>query len=313
MSHLVTSLEIVPTLVFPLPGGGNPGPVVLGGDALDVGDMRAVAARLGAEVAFVLPATRPDCEVRLRFFVPEAELQMCVHATIAATTVLVARGVLAPARSSGSLFESPLGPLVVSWSPTDCGLAVTVEQLSPALGPVMDPDGLEVALALEALRLDHDSLDLDAGPLQVASVSRSKLMVPVRDAATLDAVRPDWDALWRLCDMLHVTGIYPFTRRPRDPHGSDVDARQFPVRAGFVEDPATGVAAAALAAYLEQAGTFPDAPVVDGWRRLRIAQGHAMGRPCLLEAQLRHANGGAIRTRVRGYADQLETVSWSPL
>lgn len=59
----------------------------------------------------------------------------------------------------------------------------------------------------------------------------------MRDEGILDQLSPDFETLWDLCDQLRVTGAYPFTVSAR---GADAAARQFPLRAGYCEDPATG-------------------------------------------------------------------------
>jgi len=142
-----------------------------------------------------------------------------------------------------------------------------------------------------ALRLASDMI---AGPVRPASASRTKLLVPLRTEAALDSLNPDYELLWQVCDELGVTGFYPFTLHAED---ADVAARQFPRRAGYVEDPATGVAAAALAAHLALNARG------QGWHTWRMAQGRAMGRPSLLTAQaLVDASGAVIATRVGGTA-----------
>jgi predicted PhzF superfamily epimerase YddE/YHI9 len=60
---------------------------------------------------------------------------------------------------------------------------------------------------------------------------------------------PDYEAPWKLCDQFRVTGLYPFTRQT-DKTNAQVETRQFPQRAGFPEDAATGVAAALVSACL---------------------------------------------------------------
>ena len=133
-----------------------------------------------------------------------------------------------------------------------------------------------------------------AGPVRPASASRTKLLVPLRTEAALDSLNPDYELLWQVCDELGVTGFYPFTLHAED---ADVAARQFPRRAGYVEDPATGVAAAPLAAHLALNARG------QGWHTWRMAQGRAMGRPSLLTAQaLVDASGAVIATRVGGTA-----------
>ena len=73
------------------PFGGNPAGVVL--DAVELSDeqMRKIAAEMNvAETAFVTPASRPDHDLRLRWFTPSGkEITFCGHATVATAHVLV--------------------------------------------------------------------------------------------------------------------------------------------------------------------------------------------------------------------------------
>ncbi len=119
----------------------------------------------------------------------------------------------------------------------------------------------------------------------------------MRDAQVLNSIRPDYEELWRCCETFGVSGFYPFTRRTDKP-GATVEARQFPLRAGFPEDAATGVAAAALAAYL----TRYDLDSASGHHEFRIAQGYAMGAPSLIEALADADGGNVVRTAIRGSA-----------
>jgi PhzF family phenazine biosynthesis protein len=96
--------------------------------------------------------------------------------------------------------------------------------------------------------------------------------VPLRDADAVHRATPDFPALWELCRRLGSTGAYLFAPHP-DGDPRHMVARQFPVDAGYPEDPATGVAAAALAAYLA-ADFRPERPA---WRGITIDQGDTMG------------------------------------
>jgi trans-2,3-dihydro-3-hydroxyanthranilate isomerase len=255
------------------PGGGNPCPVVLDADGLTTADMQALAADLGHETAFVL---RPQAggDVRLRFFVPRHEMEMCVHASVSSAVVL-ARAGRAP-----RTIETPLGLRAVEID-ADAGTAM-VEQSPPRFGAVL-ADASRVLEALGARAV--------AGPVRAVSTARAKLLVPLEDEAALDALRPDPPRLWALCDELGVTGLYPYSRPAR---GADAAARQFPRDAGYDEDPATGVAACALGASLA-ADEAPDGP--SSWT---IAQGRAMGRPSTIAVEIRKDAGRVVATRVGG-------------
>ena len=137
-------------------------------------------------------------------------------------------------------------------------------------------------------------------PAECASTSRFKLMVPVKDRAILDSLKPDLELLWSLCDQCGCSGFYVFAR---DHEKADTCyARQFPCRSGYDEDPATGIAAAALGAYWVRHGLMK---AEDGWNRLRVYQGHAMGRPSFLAADVRLASGVIDGVRVCGYAERV--------
>jgi trans-2,3-dihydro-3-hydroxyanthranilate isomerase len=268
---------IVQTVVFAeREGGGNPCPVVLDADDWPTSRMQAAAASFGHETAFVLDDGAGG--VRLRYFVPRHEMEMCVHATIAAAVVLVRRG-----REIRSVL-TPLGRLGVEVDAA-AGTAV-VDQFPPTFGaPVEDAAALLAALGVPA--------DAVAGPVQAVSVSRAKAMIPLVDEGLVDGLAPGIPALWDACRELSVTGAYPFARTR-----GGFAARQFPVDAGYPEDPATGVAACALGAYLSQGAA-------DGWHRYEIAQGRAMGRPSLIFAEALVEGGTVTATRVGGAMREL--------
>lgn len=259
------------------PGGGNPCPVVLDAGDWTTDRMQAAAAGFGHETCFVLaPDDARAADVRLRYFVPNHEMEMCVHATVAAT---VLRG-----RDGTTRVQTPLGVRAVEVA----GDRAIVEQFPPEFGPWVE----DLAPVTAALGVGRDAV---AGPVRSASTSRAKLMVPLADEATLDALAPDVEALWAACEALGVTGFYAYTCNGVR-GDADVAARQFPLRAGYDEDPATGVAACALAAHLA------DADGTEGPRRLVVAQGRALGRPSRIEAAAVVEDGTVTRTRVGGHA-----------
>jgi trans-2,3-dihydro-3-hydroxyanthranilate isomerase len=255
------------------PGGGNPCPVVLDADDWTADQMQAAAAGFGHETCFVLTPDDPSAaDVRLRYFVPNHEMEMCVHATVAATVLA--------GRDGTTRVQTPLGVRAVRVA----GDRAMVEQFPPRFGAwIEDLAPVAAALGGEVVL---------AGPVRSVSTSRAKLMVPVADEARLDALEPDVEALWDACEVLEVTGFYPYAVTG----AGRAAARQFPLRAGYDEDPATGVAACALAAHLA------DLAPADGTHRLTVAQGRAMGRPSRIEAEAVREGGTITATRVGGTA-----------
>ncbi|HJP76989.1 MAG TPA: PhzF family phenazine biosynthesis isomerase [Pseudonocardiaceae bacterium] len=252
------------------PGGGNPCPVVTGADDLTDEQMRGVAQRYGHESAFVLTPGDPAARLRLRYFVPRHEMEMCVHATVAALSLLDEPGALR--------VQTPLGLVNAE---IDADGTVTVEQFRPVFGdPVAAAEELAAAMGCAPEQI---------GAARSVSVSRAKLMV---DVTGLHALQPDPDAVRRVCERLGVTGLYPFMV---DEDGR-VFARQFPRDSGYAEDPATGLAAAGLACLLAMREN------ADGRHSYEVRQGQAMGRPSLIRAHATRVGGEVTRVAVSGRA-----------
>jgi len=75
------------------PFAGNPAGVVIDAAGLDTHTMQRIASQMNlAETAFLLPSSDPEADVRLRWFTPALEVDLCGHATIAAFTAAAERG-----------------------------------------------------------------------------------------------------------------------------------------------------------------------------------------------------------------------------
>jgi PhzF family phenazine biosynthesis protein len=260
--------------------GGNPCPVVLDAGSLSELEMRSIARHYGHESGFVV--SEPGQPIVLRYFVPNHEMSMCVHATAAAVALLDSAGRLP---EHDTTVEAPVGRLRVRLDLAGTRPRVAIEQLPPRFLGDQRPSRQEVCAALGI-----DPADLAAGlPVESVSVSRPKLIVPLRSPEVLTALAPDFAVVKELCLRDETTGFYPFAVA-----GDHLEARQFPADSGYPEDAATGVAAGALAAYVRRHA--PDL-AGDGW--IRIRQGRTMGRPSLLEARAAGA-GDELRVEVRG-------------
>ena len=118
------------------------------------------------------------------------------------------------------------------------------------------------------------------------STARPKTLVYLNSPTVLHQARaPTNPAVFqRACDALETTGLYFYT--PKTDHHDDNDndetslsfeCRQFPRASAYPEDPATGIAASALAVALQKE-TFLQRPPV----AYKFYQGTAMGRPSLI-------------------------------
>lgn len=289
-------MNIVHTLVFAArPGGGNPCPVVPGADKLTDAQMLALARRFGLDTVFIMSSQRAD--MRLRYFVPDHEMGISGHATIAALIVQNMLGRLTPGRI---VVETMNGLFEATYEVDDLGHSVMLEQNRPDFGTSASTEVVAEALGIAPSTIAATT------PIQSVSVSRPKLLVPLVGVDILDGLSPQFERLWELCDRLEVTGLYPFVYAAGSKPGV-VQARQYPLRAGFPEDAATGVAAGALGAYLAR----HEFALAKGVHRFNIAQGYAMGHPSMIETIIECDGSAVVRVAIKGRAQIVgrETVT----
>lgn len=287
-------MQTVHTVVFEAaPGGGNPCPVTLDADALTTEQMQRMTHEFGFESVFLMQSEREDCDWKARYFVPLHEMEMCVHATIGSAFVLVQTG---SAERSPIFYETMFGRIQIDWERDEDEIRVSVHQFEPRFAP-RNPTAAEVCACL---RIDEN--ELAPLPIQSAATSRFKLIVPLRSREVLDGLEPDFEALWALCDRYETTGFYPFASETDADGQLRFFARQFPKRAGYPEDPATGVAASALGAYLAEHRV---SPLHEGWNRFVVMQGAAMHRPSIILSDVDWDGSRVTHTRVTGTARML--------
>jgi PhzF family phenazine biosynthesis protein len=274
------------------PGGGNPAPIVLDASGMTDDEMREVARASGHESGFVR-ASAPGSEAafELRFWVPNHEMSMCGHATVAAVWLLHERGMLT---SDAIRLDTRSGPVdAVLTTGADGRTSVEISQ-PPGAVERLDESQLSRMRLAEVLRIPVEQLS--PLPVQNSRTSRVKTLIPLVDVAALDGLEPDYGSIEALCDEIGSTGLYPYARSADD--ARVFHARQFPKSSGYPEDAATGIAAAALFFGLRASGQIDDAdaPVL-------VRQGEAMGRPSEIRVRARRENGALTGCWVGGSAE----------
>ena len=248
------------------PFGGNTAGVVLlepGAAFPDDEWMRLVAAELRySETAFV----RRDgpAEFTVRYFTPAGEIDLCGHATIASFGVLYREGFVPD--GTCCLNHTRAGDLEVAVGPQ-----VMMQMASPRL----EADFSEPSLLGELLRVMGVTADqLGKWPVETFSTGLPDIILPLRDVAALQALRPDMAALTALSERLDVVGVHAFAIDPDD--GYTAHVRNFAPRYDIPEESATGTANAALTGYLHHHR------VIEDGSQCIFLQGEAMGRPSLI-------------------------------
>lgn len=185
---------------------GNPAGVVANADGLNEAQMQLIARELNnSETAFVLPARGDDHDVHVRFFTPTTEVPVCGHATIAAHYVLALEG--GPAGVRRQLTGA--GVQRIHTSRDDGDHQIAIEQNAPVFHAPLDGD--LVSELARALGLSTSALDPRCPP-QFVSTGHGKVLVGLRDRATLQDLQPDAARLIALGPAVASKGYFAFTR-----------------------------------------------------------------------------------------------------
>jgi trans-2,3-dihydro-3-hydroxyanthranilate isomerase len=279
--------------------GGNRAAVVFGLNLESENKMQDLAVSLNTPATVFVGISNRLFEdesplpLRLRFFTPHCEENICGHGSVAALLALKARSGLNGWSVPDAVFqlETNLG---IQNAEIENGTA-WLEYPNPSAWAVdLEPEAVAQALGLE---LDDLHEDL---PIMGAGVGRTKLVCAVPSTILLDAAEPDADAIRQLCLETDTTGVVLLTFPGRG--GCFTDSRHFSLQGRAVlEDAATGNAHAALAAYLATNQFFDN-----GARRFSGAQGYAMRQPSRLEVRCRVLDGVVSSVWVGGKASKME-------
>lgn len=244
-----------------VPNRGNPAGVVLDADDLSDDAMQRIAEAVGfSETAFVRASDKAD--LRLRFFTPGHEINLCGHGAIASIAALYRQGGL----SRDCSVETLAGVLPFRYD-GKTGI-VTMRQAAPRFREFAGDAG---ALARALGVREHDfSGDL---PIVYGSTGTWTLLVPVLDESALFAMRPDNAAFPGLLTEMPSCSVHPFVlAKAEDDY--DFAARHFSSPySGTAEDPVTGTASGVMGAYAAE-HLYPGVPVLD----FIVAQGKSVGR-----------------------------------
>jgi PhzF family phenazine biosynthesis protein len=231
---------------------GNPLAVVVGADGLSDAKMAALGNWTNlSETTFLLKASAPAADYRVRIFTPERELPFAGHPTLGSCQVWLNSG--GAPKQSYIVQECAAGLIRIKRDGSRLAFAAPPLRRT---GPV-EPDVL--AKIAQGLLIKPEAIKtsqwVDNGPGWVAVMLESR--------AEVLALKPDYPGLLGV----NVGVVGP--RTAADGAGADFEVRAFiPSRAS--EDPVTGSFNAGLAQWLIGRGLAPNAYIA--------SQGTALGR-----------------------------------
>ena len=252
------------------PGKGNPAGIVLSAQGMSGSDMQALAARTGfPDTAFVSDSAEAD--FRIRYFSPRREVELCGHATIAASMALHLHGhprVAAIPSEFTLATNAGILPIRLETNADGERRVVMTQAASQFRRFDGDPAKLAQALGIDVADL-HPTL-----PVIYGSTGRWTLVVPVQGLDAMRRMNPKPQTFPDVLTGMPGASIHPFCLETES-IGVDLHARHFSSpSSGTLEDPVTGTASGVLGAYYR---TFveKDATLT---RALVIEQGCEIGR-----------------------------------
>lgn len=222
--------------------------------------MLKVAAELRySETAFVHILS--PSEYHLRYFTPKAEVELCGHATIATFSLLyqmqLAKG--------ECLCHTLAGDLRI-----EVGEKVMMQMATPSIvATIEDTDEIYRAIGVK----DYQPML----PVQIAYSGLPDIMIPLRDVAMLQTLKPDMEAITAITRKYEAVSFHVFAFGK---DGYTAHVRDFAPLYDIPEESATGTANAALTHYLQQNGCIP----MSG--DFSFLQGEAMGRPSIVATRV---------------------------
>lgn len=272
---------------------GNPAGVITNADGLTEYEMQKIARELNnSETAFIFSSKEDSYEVHLRYFTPLKEVPICGHATIAAHYV---RAIELGLDNKRVMQKTGAGILPVDIVREDEDYRIIMTQ-----GEIIFGDRIEgsnrVAL-LSALNIRENNI-LDNAPIQIVSTGHSKVMIGITDTQVLNLLKPNYDALAKLSDVISCNGFYVFTMDTKE-EDILIKGRMFAPAIGINEDPVTGNANGPLGAYLVH---HKLTGYTDNLFTFKARQGEAIGRGGTINVEVDIREKEPYTVRVSGKA-----------
>ncbi|HQA18313.1 MAG TPA: PhzF family phenazine biosynthesis protein [Novosphingobium sp.] len=261
-----------------VPLKGNPVAVVLDGEGLSDAEMQAFANWTNlSETTFVLPATHPAADYRVRIFTPKAELPFAGHPTLGTAHAVLEAG-LARATDGRLVQQCAVG--LVDLAVGEGGLSFRLPRY--ALSDLTDPEA--TAWIGEGVELVGGASAVDVGPVW--------LIAQLADVSALENLAHDPARLTRYYEATGMTGATLFAVE-----GERVVVRSFAPGDGIPEDPVCGSGNGAAAAFRLAAGQ------VRGGDGYVASQGRQVGRDGFVQVRFEGADihiGGQCVTCIEG-------------
>ncbi|MDD8001599.1 PhzF family phenazine biosynthesis isomerase [Bacillus cereus] len=224
------------------PNMGNPAGIVLDADRLTEEEMQRIAEKVGFnETTFVLSSEVGD--IRMRYFTPGFEMDLCGHGTVGTLYALREKGLLE--EKSNLTIEAKAGILPIQIGVNENG--ETFIKMRQAAPQFKEFTGSKEELA-HSIGIEVNDLDVSL-PIVYGSTGNWTVIVPVKNLDVCERMKPNNAAFPSVLKELPNASIHPICLETYDEkvhmHGRHFSSAY----AGTIEDPVTGTASGVMEAY----------------------------------------------------------------
>ncbi|GEN83672.1 isomerase [Sporosarcina luteola] len=257
------------------PDQGNPAGVVLNGDELTDAEMQEIAFKVGFnETAF--PVKSDVADLRIRFFTPGHEMNLCGHATMATVYALKSKGLLGDKTKLTIETNAGILPIKINTS-VNSELFITMKQASPQFKEFA---GSKEDLA-NSIGINETDLHADL-PILYGSTGIWTLLLPIKRLSAFKKMEPNNKQFPENLKEMPKSSVHPFCLETYDSN-ADMHARHFSSPySGTIEDVVTGTASGVMGAYYAKYinNNFKE-PL-----NLIVEQGHEIGKKGQVRVQV---------------------------
>ena len=266
-------------------GMGNPAGVVFGCDNLTEDEMQKAAEKIGFnETVFLLASKIAD--IKMRYFTPGHEMNLCGHATIAGVKALFEKE-----NRKIKTVETLSGIINVDIEIQNTGkIFISMKQLPAQFEEFM---GDKAKLA-ETIGITEKDIDGNL-PVMYGSTGIWTLLVPVKKLDIFLKMKPENKKFPEVLAQKPRASIHPFCLETYDKN-ANMHGRHFSSPfSGTVEDPATGTASGVMGAYYINFIKFLDK------KNITVEQGQEIGKNGIVYVNVKRECGN-FNVEIKGEA-----------
>ncbi|MEQ9424222.1 MAG: PhzF family phenazine biosynthesis protein [Cyclobacteriaceae bacterium] len=243
-----------------------------------------------SETTFVYPATRDDCDFKVRIFTPGQELPMAGHPTLGTAYILALNQDIGSKSKLKLVLEEGVGPIPVEIEiENELPGLITMSQPVPKIS---EPFDHRKAIA-ELLSLNESDL-IENLPVQVLDCGVPYMIIPVKSLKAVESIKYRLDIWDELRSKYQIPFSLAYTLETVHAE-NQVHCRMFAPEAGVLEDPATGSAHGPLGSYLAIHQVLGEGDI-----KFKSEQGYELARPSELIVEIKKSGGTITKVLVGG-------------